>query len=167
MQYKSLLSISLLSLLFLSFSVVEATKNWGLCPSVESNPEIQNKGLNITKMMGIWYEYLITPDLKENKTYQCASWLMMQDKKNDTNFIVVYNQMNKDTNDSNIRSFEMDCEATQYPTNTAVCYFQMDTPKNLLESYTTQRARAFKIIYTDYYSYMIVSVCQSYGIYYY
>ena len=53
----------------------------------------------------------------------------------------------------------MDCEPTQYYTNTAVCYFQMNQPKNYLENYTTQKAKSFKIIYTDYFAYMIVSIC--------
>jgi hypothetical protein len=35
-----------------------------------------------------------------------------------------------------------------------------------LEAYTSHRVRSFKIIYTDYFSYMIVSVCQSYGLFY-
>jgi hypothetical protein len=60
----------------------------------------------------------------------------------------------------------MDCEPTQYYTNTAVCYFHLEQPKNLLEAYTSQKVRSFKIIYTDYFSYMIVSVCQSYGLFY-
>ena len=55
----------------------------------------------------------------------------------------------------------MDCSATQLSTNTAVCYFHLNTPKNLLEAYTSERVRSFKIIHTDYFSYMIVSVCQS------
>ena len=61
----------------------------------------------------------------------------------------------------------MDCSATQLSTNTAVCYFHLNTPKNLLEAYTSERVRSFKIIHTDYFSYMIVSTCQSYGLYYY
>ena len=60
----------------------------------------------------------------------------------------------------------MDCSATQLYTNTAVCYFHLNTPKNLLEAYTSERVRSFKIIHTDYFSYMIVSVCQSYGLFY-
>ena len=60
----------------------------------------------------------------------------------------------------------MDCEPTQYYTNTAVCYYHLETPKNYLEAFTSHRVRSFKIIYTDYFSYMIVSTCQSYGLFY-
>ncbi len=61
----------------------------------------------------------------------------------------------------------MDCEPTQYYTNTAVCYYTVDQPKNYLEAYTSHKHRSFKIIYTDYFSYTIASVCQSYGLFYY
>lgn len=40
--------------------------------------------------MGIWYEYLGTEGVKENNTYDCASWLMMQENIGDTEFGVVY-----------------------------------------------------------------------------
>jgi hypothetical protein len=59
----------------------EAKRHYGLCPPVDSN--IKNKDYNVTKMMGIWYEYLVTPDLKEGHVYDCASWLMLQDNKTD------------------------------------------------------------------------------------
>lgn len=59
-----------------------AKRYMGLCPQVDSN--IKNKEFNVSKMMGIWYEYLITPDMKEGQAYNCASWLMLQDNKNDT-----------------------------------------------------------------------------------
>ena len=44
--------------------------------------------------MGIWYEYLVTPDFKEGHVYDCASWLMLQDNKKDANFTVIYNRLN-------------------------------------------------------------------------
>lgn len=84
---------------------------------------------------------------------------MMQESDTDPRFVVIYNRFDPKTNDSNIKTFEMNCEPTQYITNTAVCYYQVETPKNVLESYTTHRVRSFRIIYTDYYSYMIVRVC--------
>ena len=151
-------------LLALSSLVVDAKKHWGLCPGVDSN--IKNKEFNVSKMMGIWYEYLVTPDFKTGHSYDCASWLMLQDNKNDTQFSIIYNRLNSQTNGTEIKAFEMDCEPTQYYTNTAVCYYHLDQPKNYLESFTTHRVRSFKIIYTDYFSYMIVSTCQSYGLYY-
>jgi hypothetical protein len=74
-------------------------------------------------MMGIWYEYLVTPSLKGNNSYNCASWLMLQDKKNDTNFLVINNLLGKETNFSRVRTFNMDCEIATYPSNTKVCYY--------------------------------------------
>lgn len=142
-----------------------AKKEWGLCPSVDSN--IKNKEYNVTKMMGIWYEYLVTPELKEGHVYDCASWLMLQDNKNDSVFTVIHNKLNSNTNDTTIKVFPMDCEPTQFYTNTAVCYYQPEAPKNYLEHYTSHRVKSFRIIYTDYYAYMIASVCQSYGLFYY
>ena len=69
-------------LMAISLSVADAKKRWGLCPAVDSN--IKNKEFNVSKMMGIWYEYLVTPDFKGGNSYDCASWLMLQDNKNDT-----------------------------------------------------------------------------------
>ena len=74
--------MSLGMVLALSSLVVDAKKHWGLCPGVDSN--IKNKEFNVSKMMGIWYEYLVTPDFKAGHSYDCASWLMLQDNKNDT-----------------------------------------------------------------------------------
>ena len=51
---------------------------------------------------------------------------MMQDSKNDSRFIAIHNSLNLKNNDTNIKTFEMDCEPTQYLTNTAVCYYQID-----------------------------------------
>lgn len=62
--------------------MVDTKRQLGLCPQVESN--IKNKEFKVSKMMGIWYEYLITPELKEGQNYDCASWLMLQENKNDT-----------------------------------------------------------------------------------
>jgi hypothetical protein len=73
---------SLAMLMVISLSEVDAKKHWGLCPAVDSN--IKNKEFNVSKMMGIWYEYLVTPDFKGGNSYDCASWLMLQDNKNDT-----------------------------------------------------------------------------------
>ena len=80
------LGIFLLTLLGL-FMNAQAEKQWGLCTGVES--KIPEKMLNVSSMMGLWYEYLITPQLKNNKTYDCGSWLMMQDNKNDTKFMTI------------------------------------------------------------------------------
>jgi hypothetical protein len=57
----SLISSALLLLVFITAS--EAKYLWGLCTSIDSN--IKNKEYNVTKMMGIWYEYLVTNDYKE------------------------------------------------------------------------------------------------------
>jgi hypothetical protein len=48
----------------LMMSVASGKRYMGLCPQVDSN--IKNKEFSVSKMMGIWYEYLVTPDLKEN-----------------------------------------------------------------------------------------------------
>ena len=80
---------------------------------------------------------------------------------------MIQNRLNSATNDSNVRSFSMDCSPTQYYSNTAVCYYQPDSPKNYLEHLTSHRERSFRIIYTDYFAYTIVSLCQSYGLFYY
>ena len=69
-------------LMALMSTMVDAKRQLGLCPQVESN--IKNKEFKVSKMMGIWYEYLITPELKEGQSYDCASWLMLQENKNDT-----------------------------------------------------------------------------------
>ena len=121
MTLKSLTFLALASCLL---TLSEAKKLWGLCPQVDSN--IKNKEFEVSKMMGIWYEYLITPDMKEGQTYDCASWLMLQENKTDSHFTVIYNRVNSATNDTKIRAFEMDCEPTQHYTNTAVCYYHMD-----------------------------------------
>lgn len=55
-------TIALAMALFMSFA--SGKRYMGLCPQVDSN--IKNKEFNVSKMMGIWYEYLITPDLKES-----------------------------------------------------------------------------------------------------
>jgi hypothetical protein len=151
MAIKHLLAVALL------LSYVSGKKHWGLCPSVDSN--IKNKEFNVTKMMGIWYEYLITPDLKQGSSYDCSSWLMLQENKTDVAFTVIHNRLNSETNDTNVRGFMMDCEPTQYYSNTAVCYYQPDAPKNYFEHLTSHKEKSFRIIYTDYYSYTIVSVC--------
>jgi hypothetical protein len=54
--YKSLLLVAL------ALAGISGKQHWGLCPQVDSN--IKNKEYNVTKMMGIWYEYLVTPDFK-------------------------------------------------------------------------------------------------------
>jgi len=65
-----------LTLLIALFSTLTMGKRYfGLCPQVDSN--IKNKEFNVSKMMGIWYEYLITSDLKLGQDYDCASWLML------------------------------------------------------------------------------------------
>ncbi|CDW81421.1 UNKNOWN [Stylonychia lemnae] len=158
---------------FLLFTLIIALASYqsqakfelGLCQAVES--KIPDPILNVTNLMGIWFEYLVTPDLKENTTYSCASWLMMQENKNDSRFVTIYNRFDPNTNQSSLKTFEMNCEPTQYITNTAVCYYQQDTPNNIYESYTSHRARSLRIIYTDYFSYLIARVCQSYGLYHY
>ena len=66
-------SLALVIALFSTLTM--GKKNIGLCPQVDSN--IKNKEFNVTNMMGIWYEYLITLDLKEGQAYDCASWLML------------------------------------------------------------------------------------------
>jgi len=45
---------------------IRIEKELGLCPAVRSNEEICQAKFNITTFMGIWYEYLITPELKES-----------------------------------------------------------------------------------------------------
>lgn len=157
------LALTLVSLALLS-QVSLAKRHWGLCPSVDSN--IKNKEYNVTKMMGIWYEYLVTNDYKEGQDYDCASWLMLQENKTDVEFTVINNRLNSATNDTKISHFMMDCSPTQHYTNTAVCYFQPYAPANYLEHFTSHKSRSFRIIYTDYYSHMIASVCQSYGLFY-
>lgn len=145
-------------LLAAALVAAQAKKQWGLCPSVDSN--IKNKEFNVTKMMGIWYEYLTTPELKEGFGHDCSSWLMLQDNHNDSAvFQVLQNRLNSGTNDSSVRSFTMDCSPTQYYSNTAVCYYQPEPPKNYLEHLTSHKEKSFRIIYTDYFAYTIVSVC--------
>jgi hypothetical protein len=61
----------------------------------------------------------------------------------------------------------MDCSPTQYYTNTAVCYYKPYAAKNYLENYTTKKTRSFRIIYTDYFSVLIASICQSFGLFHY
>jgi hypothetical protein len=56
-------------------SAVYCKQEYGLCSAV--NSEIPDKSFNVSKAMGIWYEYLVTPELKGNNTYTCASWLML------------------------------------------------------------------------------------------
>jgi hypothetical protein len=109
--------------------------------------------------MGIWYEFMGTEDVKEGNTYDCASWLMMQDKPTDTTFGVIFTTQDLKTNDTDVKMFDMDCSPTQYKTNTAVCYFNKDKPANLLQAYTTHKLKDFYIIATDYYAYMIVKIC--------
>ncbi|TNV78473.1 hypothetical protein FGO68_gene11818 [Halteria grandinella] len=161
MRNFSLALVTLIALL----SAASAKKIWGLCPGVDSN--IKNKEYNVTKMMGIWYEYLVTNDYKEGHEYDCASWLMLQENKTDAEFTIINNRLNSATNDTKISHYMMDCSPTQVYTNTAVCYFQPYAPKNYLEHYTSHKTRSFRIIYTDYYSHLIASVCQSYGLFYY
>ena len=104
---------------------------------------------NVTKMMGIWYEYLVTPDLKTEAReggYDCATWLMMQDKKDERHFNVIYNTMQLETNKSDITNFMMDCDSTKYVTNVAYCNYAKTHAPNLLASLTTHKPREFKII---------------------
>ena len=159
------LMVSLIAVTSMLLTQTNGKKNWGLCPSVDSN--IKNKEFNVTKMMGIWYEYLTTPDFKEGTQYDCASWLMLQENKTDAVFTVIHNKLNSQTNDTGVKAFNMDCSPTQQYSNTAVCYYQPEAPKNYLEHLTSHKERSFRIIHTDYFSHMIVSVCQSYGLFYY
>ena len=47
-------------------------------------------------MMGIWFEYLNTPEFntefKYGTKYDCASWLMLAEEDGDTVFGVLYNE---------------------------------------------------------------------------
>ena len=68
-----------LMLVLLSSMLLEqasAKKEWGICPDVESNVFPPN--INTTHFSGLWYEYLVTPSLKEGKDYDCASWLWLK-----------------------------------------------------------------------------------------
>lgn len=87
-----------LLLALLSLMSIHGKREWGLCNPVDSN--IKNKELNVTNMMGIWFEYLVTPDFKQGQVYNCASWLMLQDNKNDSHFTVIYNRLDNDSNDT-------------------------------------------------------------------
>ena len=159
------LSLACLSLICLT-SQVSAKRHWGVgCPTVTTN--IAVKDYNVTKMMGLWYEYLITEDLMEGRTYDCSTWLMMQDRSNDTYFTVIQNQLDSQTKETKLQTFEMLCESLdKQEGNEVSCVYQPVEPKTTLEEYTIHKERNFQIIYTDYFSLMIASVCQSYGAFY-
>lgn len=92
------LHLSLLLTLSLLAFTSSAKLEWGLC---NQTPTTHEQGtLNITKLMGIWYEYLGTEDSKEGSTYDCASWLMMQTLHNDTTFSIIWNSLDLKTNDT-------------------------------------------------------------------
>lgn len=63
--------------------------------------------------MGIWYEYLTTPefntDFKYGNTYDCASWFMLNEEEGDTHFGVLYNEQVIGVEDTHVREFPMDC----------------------------------------------------------
>ena len=65
----------------------QAKFDYGLCPSAPTSHP--NGLLNVTKLSGIWFEYLGTEGIKEDFIYDCASWLMMYDQPNDTVLSVV------------------------------------------------------------------------------
>jgi hypothetical protein len=146
-------------------SSVSASKELGMCPDVASN--VFPPSLNASHFSGLWYEYLVTPGVKEGKNYDCATWLWLKDSPEEPQFTVIYNSAKVGANDSSVSEFHMDCDLLKYPSNTAVCYYQQDRPSNYLASLTTQKERAFKIISTDYFSYMVVLVCQNYGLFHY
>lgn len=163
MKDKSFLK-SLIIVAFIA-SCCQAKLEWGLC---NSTPTTHEQGsLNVTKLMGIWYEFLGTEDLKAENNYDCASWLMMQDKVDDPIFSVIFTSQDLSTNDTSVKMFDMDCSPTQFKTNTAVCYFSKEQPKNLLQAYTTHKLKDFYIIATDYYSFLVAKVCQNFGLYHY
>lgn len=101
--------------------ITNAKFQWGICPTTPTSHP--NGSLNVTKLMGIWYEYLATPGAKDGDTYDCASWLMMQEKVGDAEFGVIFSNQDLSTNSTDMKIFNMDCTPTQYKTNTAVCYF--------------------------------------------
>ena len=110
----------------------------------------------MTKLSGIWFEYLITEGAKENYTYDCASWLMMYDKLNDTSLTVMHTmQVQGDSDSTRVLTFPIDCQASQYPTNTAVCYYNKVVSGTKFDEIFVNRPRTMSIISTDYYSYLV------------
>lgn len=83
-----------ISLILLSNSV-SGMRVWGIgCPTQVMNMAV--KDFNLTNMMGLWYEYLISPDLlkeEDSENMTCSTWLMMQNQPNDTYFSVIQNQL--------------------------------------------------------------------------
>ena len=72
----------------LAFAVMASAKlDYGLCPSVPTTHP--NGSLNVTRLSGIWFEFLGTEGVKEEHDYDCASWLMMYNEPSDTYLTVV------------------------------------------------------------------------------
>ena len=61
----------------------------------------------------------------------------------------------------------MDCDSTRYMTNTAYCNYAKTPAPNMIAQLTTHKPRELKIIYTDYFSILVASVCQSHYLYHY
>ena len=67
--------------------------------------------------------------------------------------------MRLDSNDTEMKTFDVDCDPANYEANALVCYYQPEMAANLVEEYITKKDKALKIIYTDYFSIMVVQVC--------
>lgn len=70
-------------------SEVSAVKEWGMCADVASN--VYPPNINATHLSGLWYEYLVTPGVKEGKEYDCATWLWLKDSPAEPQYTVIYN----------------------------------------------------------------------------
>jgi hypothetical protein len=68
-------SLSAIFILINLLSPIYSDKHWGLCYDVETNHKYGT--FNVTKMSGIWYEYLLTPGIREGLDYDCGSWLLI------------------------------------------------------------------------------------------
>ena len=72
---------------FTFIALSTAKFDYGLCPTTTTSHP--NGSLNVTKLSGIWFEFLSTEGVKEQYNYDCASWLMMYNNPNDTSLTVI------------------------------------------------------------------------------
>ena len=137
----------------------------GPCPTYE--PSISHERLNHTAMGGLWYEYAYTSDYRQDAQYECASWNLLVHTPNsthkDTRFDLLHHSMNKTADKTNFAKFELNCgeEGTK---SSLDCSLKTQNAPTKIHEMTVARPRNFQIVGTDMYSYLISSVCTTYGL---
>ena len=119
-------------------------------------------------MGGLWYEYLYQPEYSTYK-FECGTWnILVKNRDNLTDsepvsFDLLHHEVNKTKN--NATSFAMYNYECGTPGSEQVqsCKLEKKAQRAFVET-LVDPSRTTQIVATDYFSYAVLSVCQSYGI---